>query len=129
MTTFQTKVRDRDDNIVTVQPEREPLCKVSDNTDCNHYYYRDEFATVEDVSKPGFFNFMRDTFRSGAKRRNTPRVVHMIMCDLGEVTEGLTRIDLHVVEAPSAFDGPVTMAVGTATRFKPTAKTDKGGSK
>jgi len=102
----------------TPQPEREPLPHVADGTAVNHYYYRGKVDTVDDVSAPGFFNFMRDTFRSGRQKA----VVHWVTCDLGDVTEGLIRIDLHLVDAPSAFSGPVVMACGPVKRFKPTAK-------
>ena len=100
------------------KPEREPLSHVADGTAFNHYYYRDKAYTVDDVSAPGFFNFMRDTFRSGAQKS----VVHMVTCQLGEVAEGLIEVDLHVVDAPSASTGPVTMAAGPVKRYKTTTK-------
>jgi len=99
-------------------PEREPLPKVSDGTAVNCYYYRDRAASVDDVSAPGYFNFMRDCFRSGANKG----VVHKVTCDLGEITEGLITVDLHVVAAPSAHSGHVVMAVGPVIRYKPVAK-------
>ena len=114
MPNFQAKTKESHHQ----QPEREPLPHVSDGTALNHYYYRDKAYTVDDVSAPGFFNFMRDTFRSGAQKS----VVHMVTCQLGEVAEGLIEVDLHVVDAPSASTGPVTMAVGPVKRYKPITK-------
>ena len=115
MPNFQAKTKE---DPYPPKPEREPLPHVSDGTAFNHYYYRDKAHTVDDVSAPGFFNFMRDTFRSGAQKS----VVHMVTCQLGEVAEGLIEVDLHVVDAPSASTGPVTMAVGPVNRYKPITK-------
>ena len=100
------------------QPECEPLCKMADGTDMNHYYFRGKAVTVDEVSAPGFFNFMRENFRSGRQKS----VVHMVTCQLGEVTEGLIEVDLHLVDAPSAFSGPVVMAVGPVKHYKPQLK-------
>jgi hypothetical protein len=99
-------------------PIREPLPKVADGTAVNHYYFRDKAATVAEVSAPGFFDFMRDTFRSGGQKG----VVHMITAHLGEVAEGLTEVTLHLVDAPTQFSGPVVMAVADTKRYKPATK-------
>lgn len=114
--TFTAKTKE--DLPDTPPPEREPLPHISDGTAVNHYYFRDKTLTVDDVSAPGFFNFMRDCFRSGAAKS----VVHKITCDLGEVAEGLTEVGLHVVVAPSAHSGHVVMAVGTVICYKPQLK-------
>jgi hypothetical protein len=99
---------------------REPLCKVSDGTSANHYYFRDKFASVADVSAPGYFDFMRDSFTSGSNKG----VIHMILCHLGEIADGLTAVDLHVVDAPRSIREPVIMAVGAVQKFAP-PKADK----
>ena len=101
-------------------PDREPLCKMADGTACNHYYMHSKFDTVEMVSMPGYFDFMRDTFRSGKQKG----VVHLVSCFLGVIEEGLTQVELQLLDAPSASSGPVVMAVGRVTRFEP-VKADK----
>lgn len=120
MTSFTAKTKEElyPEYDATPQPEREPLCKMADGTAVNHYYFRDRAASVNDVSAPGFFNFMRDCFRSGGGKG----VVHMVTCQLGEVAEGLTEVDLHLVVAPGNFSGPVVMAVGPVKHYKPTVK-------
>lgn len=124
MPDFQAK--EKDDQHYPPQPEREPLDKVSDGTAVNHYYLRDRLATVEDVSAPGFFDFMRDTFRSGSSKG----VIHMVTAHLGEVADGLIEVDLHCVEAPTPSGGPVVMAVADVKKFRPTVKPGgKAGSK
>ena len=103
-------------------PVREPLCKVSDGTAVNNFYMKSKTDTVEDVIGPGYFNFMRDTFLSGASRS----VVHFVTCHLGDVAEGLTAIDLHLVNAPRSLSEPVIMAAGPVQRFTlPTADKSK----
>ena len=94
---------------------QEPLPHISDGTSINQYYHRSRTDTVRDVCRPGHFDFMRDTFRSGAKMG----VVHMVKCMLGEVVDGLTEVDLHLVEAPSPYSGPVLMAKGAARKYTP----------
>lgn len=116
MPNFQAKTKE--DLPAPPAPEREPLCKMADGTVVNHYYFRDKTLTVDDVSAPGFFNFMRDCFRSGGGKG----VVHMVTCHLGEVTEGLTEVDLHLVAAPGSYTGTVLMAVGPVKRYKPQLK-------
>lgn len=49
---------------------------------------------------------MKETFRSGKQKS----VVHLVSCYLGEVETGLVKIDLHLVDAPSSYDGHVIMA-------------------
>lgn len=102
----------------TPPPPPEPLCKMADGTAVNHYYFRDKTLTVDDVSAPGFFNFMRETFRSGGGKG----VIHMVTCQLGEVAEGLTEVDLHVVSAPGSYNGKVVMAAGPVKHYKPRLK-------
>jgi hypothetical protein len=111
MPNFQTVTKENH----TPQPMREPLCQMHDGTSVNVYYLRSKTDTVEDVSSPGFFDFMRDNFRSGDWRG----VIHMVRCHLGEVKDGLTEVDLHVVDAPSPSGGPVVMALGPVKKFKP----------
>ena len=94
---------------------REPLCKVSDGTAINHYYLKDKIATVEDVCAAGFFNFMREPFLSGSSKS----VVHFVTAHLGSVAEGLTTVDLHLVDAPRSLLEPVIMAAGPVQRFTP----------
>ena len=101
-------------------PEREPLGKVSDGTCCNIYFLHDKFATVEMITAPGFFDFMRDTFRSGKKKG----VVHLVTAYLGLIEDGLTQVDLQLLDAPSLSGGPVIMAAGNIQRFE-SAKADK----
>ena len=96
-----------------VAPIREPLSKVSDGTALNHYYHRSKTDSVEDVTAPGYFNWMRDTFRSGFKKG----VIHYVSVHLGEIADGLTQVDLHVVDVPATFSQPVIMAVGNVTHF------------
>ena len=95
--------------------EREPLGKISDGTCCNAYFLHDRFATVEEVCAPGFFDFMRDTFRSGKQKG----VCHFVTAYLGEISDGLTQVELQVLDAPSPSGGPVIMAVGNVQRFEP----------
>ena len=64
-----------------VAPIREPLSKVSDGTALNHYYHRSKTDSLEDVTAPGYFNWMRDTFRSGFKKG----VIHYVSVHLGEI--------------------------------------------
>ncbi len=97
------------------QVEREPLSKMADGTACNHYYMHSKLDTVEMVSMPGYFDFMRDTFRSGKQKG----VVHLVSCYLGEIGDGLTQVELQLLDAPSPSGGPVIMAVGPVTRFAP----------
>ena len=104
----------------TPEQHREPLDKFSDGTALNHFYFRSKTDTVAEVSAPGFFDFMRDTFRSGRQQS----VVHFITCLLGEIADGLTQVELHLVDAPSQFSGPVVMAAGDVKKFKP-FKADK----
>ena len=96
----------------------EPLPKFSDGTACNVYYHRSTTDTVEDVLRPGWFNHMKETFRSGKQRS----VLHLVSCYLGEIETGLVQIDLYLADAPSSFDGNVIMK--PVTRFEP-AKADK----
>jgi hypothetical protein len=105
---------------VTPERAREPLDKFSDGTAVNHYYFRSKTDTVATVTAPGFFNFMRETFSSGIKKG----IVHFVTCHLGEVSDGLTQVDLHVVDVPTQFSGPVLMAAGSVNHFEP-VKADK----
>jgi hypothetical protein len=115
MATFTAREKQPLYPVEDLTPEKitEPLCKFSDGTSINHFYHRSKTDTVEMVTAPGFFNFMRDSFRSGRQKS----VVHLVSCFLGEVEEGLTQIDLCLVDAPSSFDGNVIMA--RVTRFEP----------
>ena len=88
--------------------ELEPLCKWADGTAVNVYYHRDKVATVLDVCKPGFFNFMRDTFRSGAGQG----VVHYVICVLGDAAAGFKEVRLILDKAPLPSGGDVTMQKG-----------------
>ena len=97
------------------EPDREPLCKMADGTACNHYYMHSKFDTVEMVTAPGYFNFMRDTFRSGRQKG----VVHLVSCYLGKIEDGLKEVQLQLLDAPSPSGGPVVMAVGNIQRFEP----------
>jgi len=112
MPNFQAKLKNEIN--LPEQPPREPLPKLADGTDVNVYYFRDKTATVTDVTAPGFFNFMRDTFRSGARMG----VVHMVKCLLGEVADGLVEIDLHVTASPDTYSGPVLMAASEPKKYK-----------
>ena len=75
MPTFVVEEKDRP------APARleEPLPHLSDGTAVNQYYFRSKTDTVRDVCKPGRFNFMRDSFRSGAHKG----VVHLVKAMLG----------------------------------------------
>ncbi len=90
----------------TPEKIREPLSKFGDNTAVNHYFFQSATASVEDVCSPGSFNWMRDSFRRGRSKN----VIHLVSCYLGNIPEGLTQVDLSLVDAPSASSGPVTMA-------------------
>ena len=79
---------------------------MSDNTAVNHYYHRSKTDTLEDVLRPGFFNFMKENFRSGKQKA----VVHLVSCYLGEIEDGLTIIDLNLVDAPAGQNQDVLMA-------------------
>ena len=61
------------------QPQLDPLCKWADGTAVNVFYHRDPRATVQNVLKPGYFDFMRDTFISGRDKS----VIHYVICVLG----------------------------------------------
>ena len=71
-------------------PDREPLSKMADGTACNAYFMHSKFDTVEMVSMPGYFDFMRDTFRSGKQKG----VCHFVTAYLGEIGDGLTQVEL-----------------------------------
>ena len=93
----------------------EPLPHLSDGTAVNCYYHRSKTDTVRDVCRPGRFDFMRESFRSGAHKG----VIHMVKCMLGNAEDGLTEIDLHLVEAPGSYSGPVIMAKGAVRKYSP----------
>ena len=96
-------------------PPREPLDKWSDGTAVNHYYMRSKTDDVIDVCKPGYFNFMKETFRSGGHKG----VVHYVTCLLGQIEDGLTEVRLHLIDAPGGFSGDVIMAKGESRKFTP----------
>ena len=108
MATFTAKTKEELYPTYDATPERiiEPLPKLHDGTSVNVYFYRSKTDTPEDVLRPGFFNHMKQTFRSGRQKS----VLHLVSCFLGEVETGLVQIDLHVVDAPSSYDGHVIMA-------------------
>ena len=64
MANFVVEEKDRP---APARPE-EPLPHLSDGTACNSYYFRSKTNTVRDVCRPGRFDFMRDSFRSGAHK-------------------------------------------------------------
>jgi hypothetical protein len=105
----------------TVVPLEEPLSHFSDGTAVNVHYYRSKTSTVEDVTRPGFFDFQRDTFTSGFKKG----IVHQVVCHLGEIAGGLTQVDLHVAEVPATFTQPIIMAVGNVVKFTAPKKAEK----
>ena len=90
----------------TPEKIREPLSKFGDNTAVNHYFYQSATASVEDVCSPGYFDWMRDSFRSGRSKS----VIHLVSCYLGTISEGLVVVDLSLIDAPSPSGGPVIMA-------------------
>ena len=102
----------------TPEKIREPLSKFGDNTSVNHYFFQSATASVEDVCSPGYFDWMRDSFRSGRSKS----VIHLVSCYLGTISEGLTVVDLSLIDAPSPSGGNVIMA--PVTRFEP-VKADK----
>ena len=104
MATFTAKTKDEIDPLYPVTPPTqkilEPLPKMADGTSMNHYYHRSTTDTVEDVLRPGRFDHMKDTFRSGAQKS----VVHLVTCLLGEIETGLTRMDIHLWSPPGSTE-------------------------
>ena len=87
--------------------DRNALYYVSDGYD--FIYEPRALYTKIEVTIPGHFNCYREDVRVGTR----------ITCRLGKIEDGITEIELQVIDVPTPAQGDVSVAVGASRSFTP----------